>query len=91
MSIYAYHAKPFINTNFYFANMPKKLQKKKSATPAKKVKAKTESKNKAIKKGKIKVKLTPGKKQCKNCSDVMPIHQRVCPSCGHLHEMKKKK
>ena len=21
----------------------------------------------------------------------MPIHQRVCPGCGHVHEMKKKK
>lgn len=56
--------------------MGKKNTKKKS----KKIPTKT-----PIKKVKSKNKLDPGKKYCKNCRDVIPIHQKTCSNCGHIH------
>lgn len=56
------------------------MGKKNTKKQTKKVTAKT-----TIKKNKSKNKLYPGKKYCKNCKDILAIHQKVCTSCGHVH------
>ena len=43
------------------------------------------------KKPKKKETLPPGKKKCKNCHQIIPIHKKECSECGHVHEMKKTK
>lgn len=53
--------------------MVKKQQKK---PPLKKAKPKA---------AKPKSRLAPGKKQCKNCPIILPIHTKKCTGCGFMH------
>lgn len=49
------------------------------------------NKNSKASAGKTPARLSPGKKKCRQCGTPMAINKRVCSSCGHLHEMRKKK
>lgn len=62
------------------------MGKKNTKKQVKKIPAKS-----AMKKTKFKNKLDPGKKYCKNCRDVMPIHQKYVASAGTFIKWERKK